>query len=144
MKSKCGILLKGALVASAFVALLIVPLATLTQADGVHQPTTVGSQKHETALDAMLRQRIAEGYAVMGPIDLAAATSSTALVFPDSPNEAKTINLKNKKVSVLDESGNASSMSSVTEGKRVIVCQKKDEVVIYLVKGHKKGADHAD
>jgi hypothetical protein len=143
MKNICGILLKGALVTSALVALLVVPLATLTQAADTHKPATVGSKKHESALESMLRKRIAAGFSVIGPIELTSASSS-ALVFPDSPNGSKTISLQNQKVTVLDESGNASSMSSVTAGKWVIVCQKKDEIVIYLVKGHKKGANDAD
>lgn len=142
MKNICGISLKGALVASAFVALFIVPLATLTQAADTKQPTTVGSKKHESALESMLRKRIAAGFSVIGPVELTAATSSTALVFPDSPNGSKTISLKNQKVTVLDESGNGESMSSVTSGRAIIICQKDREVVIYVVKSFKKGTEN--
>jgi hypothetical protein len=142
MKSICGISIKRALVASALVALLVTPFATLAQADETQQTPTVGSQNHQTALELMIDKRIAAGFGVIGPIELMAASSS-ALVLPDSPKGSKTISLKNRKVTVLDESGNGSSMSSVTADKWVIICQKKDEVVIYLVKGFEKGAENA-
>jgi hypothetical protein len=143
MNNICRISLNRALVASALVALLVLPCATLTQAAETQQTATVGSQKHETALDIMLEKRIAAGYGVLGPIELYKASSS-ALVVPDSPSNGRTISLNNKKVTVLDESGNGLTMSSVTAGTAVIICEKKDEVVIYLVKGFKKGTEHGN
>jgi hypothetical protein len=141
MKNICGISLKGALVTSALVALLVMPLATLTQADDTQKPTTVSWKKHPTAQELMVNKRIAAGFSVIGPLEVMEASTS-ALKVDDSPNNSKTISLQNKKVTVLDESGNGASMSSVTKDRAIIICQKKDEVVIYLVKGYKKGTEH--
>jgi hypothetical protein len=143
MNSICRISLNRALVALALVALLVLPCATPSFAAQAPQKETVVSDKHETPLEAMIRKRIAAGFSVLGPTELKKASSS-ALVVDNSPSDGKTISLAKKRVTVLDESGNSSSTSSLAEGTWVIICQKKDEIVIYLVKGYKKGTRNAE
>jgi hypothetical protein len=88
-------------------------------------------------------QYIAEGYSVHGPMELESA-SAKALVFPGlTGQKGLEISLVNKTVVVLDAAGNASTLLAVKAGVSVLVCHRKDKVVIYLKSATKGVSSHA-
>jgi hypothetical protein len=77
-------------------------------------------------------QYLAEGYSVHGPMMLESA-SAKALVFPGlTGQKGLEISLTNKAVVVLDAAGNTSRLAALGPGVSVLVCHRKDRVIIYL------------
>jgi hypothetical protein len=76
---------------------------------------------------------IAARYSIFGPAKLA-STTSQRLVFPGEHGKpGVTVSLSNKTVSVMNEAGTAEPLSSLVPGTNVVVCYRKDSVVIFLV-----------
>jgi hypothetical protein len=143
MNNICRISLNRALVASALVALLVLPCATPSYAAETQQTATVGSEEHETPQETIIGKRIAEGFAVIGPLELMGASASELMIGAAPGNPEVKVSLKNKRVSVMDEHGNSLTVSSVKKGANVIICQKKDQVIIYVVPSTKKESSNA-
>jgi hypothetical protein len=88
-------------------------------------------------------QYIAEGYSVTGPTMLE-SVSSQALIFPGlTGQKGLEISLRNKAVVALDATGKASSFATLGPGVSVLVCNRKDRVVIYLVSAQKGTSRYA-
>ncbi len=90
-----------------------------------------------------LDQYVAEGYAIHGPYVLQ-SVSPKALVFPGrNGKKGIEISLANKPVVVMDAAGNIKSFSALGPGVSVLVCYRKDRVVIYLVSAAKGRSPNA-
>jgi hypothetical protein len=88
-------------------------------------------------------QYIAEGYSVTGPTMLE-SVSSEVLVFPGlTGQKGLEISLRNKTVVTLDATGKASRFAALGKGVSVLVCHRKDRVVIYLVSATKGTSSYA-
>ncbi len=76
---------------------------------------------------------IAARYSVFGPAPLD-SVDSKKLTFAGSHDiPGVTINLANKKISVMNEAGASMPFSSLAPGVRVTVCDRSDSVVIFVV-----------
>jgi hypothetical protein len=88
-------------------------------------------------------QYIAAGYSVHGP-QMLESVSAQALVFPGMTGQkGLEIGLRNKAVVVLDAAGNTSRLAALGPGVSVLVCHRKDRVVIYLVSNTKGRSRYA-
>ena len=76
---------------------------------------------------------IAAGYSIFGPARLA-SVNSKGLGFPGAYEiPGPTISLANKTVSVMNETGASVPFSALTPGTNVIVCDRRDSVVVFTV-----------
>ncbi len=82
---------------------------------------------------------IAARYSIFGPAALS-SVDSKSLVFPAKYGiPGVTVNLANKKVSVMNEAGAFVPFSTLQSGGRVIVCDRSDSVVIFTVRPAEEG-----
>ena len=76
---------------------------------------------------------IAARYSIYGPARLA-SVDSKGLGFPGAYEmPGATISLANKTVSVMNEAGASVPFSALTPGTNVIVCDRRDSVVVFTV-----------
>jgi hypothetical protein len=144
MKSICGILSNGVPIAVALVALLALTPAPNTRAAQAQQPAPTASQVQETPEQTIIRTRIAEGYSAVGPLELKGVSSSELVIGAVPGNPKLTVSLTNKNVSVMDESGNGLTTGSLAVGTNVIIFQKQNDIVIYVVPAPPKETRNAN
>jgi hypothetical protein len=84
---------------------------------------------------------IAARYSVFGPVPLDTVDSKKLTFTGSRDNPGVTINLANKKVSVMSEAGASLPFSALAPGVRVTVCDRSDNVVIFVVSS--RGSSHA-
>jgi hypothetical protein len=76
---------------------------------------------------------IAARYSIFGPARLA-SVSSSSLAFPGGYGiPGPTVSLVNKAVSVMNEAGASVPFSALGPGTNLIVCDRSDSVVIFVV-----------
>jgi hypothetical protein len=85
----------------------------------------------------IIHQYTAAFYSVLGPYNIKNATSTnlTFMGFPENPH-GTTLDLTGKNVTIKTEGGQGSSSASLTPGARVLVCQKDNDIVIFLLTAH--------
>ena len=76
---------------------------------------------------------IAAGYSIYGPARVA-SNNSKVLGFPEAYGiPGPTISLANKSVAVMNQTGASVPLSALTPGTNVIVCDRRDSVVVFIV-----------
>jgi hypothetical protein len=113
--------------------LLVVPSAWAASPAGRTSPTQgviVGPTAPQSA-PSPITPYVAQGYSIVGPLDVVSASSSGIVVFMDGTNQS--IDLTGKAVTVIDQNSRSTSLSAAVKGTRVYVCRKANNVVVVVI-----------
>lgn len=137
---------KGRQLMLGVVLLLLVPLLLGTSvwaASGVGQPegatVVIGTPPQVTKSPIDVTGYITNGYSAVGPITVFEVPANSLVLYRYPENLV--VDLKGKKTSFLDTSGNKISKSSIKKDSRVYVFQKGNEVIVYLLEKREGGTN---
>ncbi len=123
--------------------LVVLTIAGMAPAQSTSPSTYVGSGQNvantlaslaASPMSRILHKYTALRYSILGPYTLQKVTTTqlTFVSFPEKP-DGTTMSLAGKNVAVKTEGGHESSFADLLPGTRVLICQKDNDVIVFLI-----------